>query len=112
MSTTYKKGATHFERGVWNSQPSEIMTLAQCVVSSPAPPMSGETFMPAVYEKYPCDVCRNSHAPNFPGRTVSDLGRLRFYTCPKLPFAIRVMASDRWMPAREKPKERSRLLGN
>jgi hypothetical protein len=29
MSRTYEKGAPHFERGVWNFQPSEIMILAQ-----------------------------------------------------------------------------------
>jgi hypothetical protein len=37
--------------------------------------------------------------------TGPDIGREYVYTCPKPPCTMRVYATDRWEPAREKPPE-------
>jgi hypothetical protein len=61
--------------------------------------------MPALYPNYPCQVCGNPHALYYPGiGTVPDLSKPVFYTCPRLPVAMRGTAGDRWKPVREKPE--------
>jgi hypothetical protein len=61
--------------------------------------------MPALYPDYPCEVCGNLHTLYFPGVAFPDLSKPHFYTCPRLPVAMRVTRGDRWKPMREKPPQ-------
>jgi len=61
--------------------------------------------MPAVYPDYPCRACNGSHTLYFPGiRAIPDLSEPHYYTCTKLPVAMRITASDRWRPVKGKPE--------
>jgi hypothetical protein len=60
--------------------------------------------MPAVYEGYPCECCGNAHTLFFPSVAVPDLSKPHYFTCPKLPVAMRIAGGDRWKPVRSKPE--------
>ena len=61
--------------------------------------------MPALYPDYPCRACNGEHTLYYPGIVPApDLSKPVFFTCDKLPVAMRVTAGDRWKPVREKPE--------
>jgi hypothetical protein len=61
--------------------------------------------MPALYPSHPCQACNGIHDLYYPGiGAVPDLSKPLFFTCPRLPVAMRVTAGDRWKPVREKPE--------
>jgi hypothetical protein len=40
----------------------------------------------------------------YPGiGAVPDLSKPHYFTCPRLPVAMRITGGDRWKPAKEKP---------
>jgi len=62
--------------------------------------------MPALYPDHACRACNGVHTLYYPGisATGPDLSKPVFYTCPRLPVTMRVVAGDRWRPAKEKPE--------
>jgi hypothetical protein len=47
--------------------------------------------MPALSPIYPCEVCGNSHTLDYAGIGPSpDLSKPEFFTCPRLPVAMRI----------------------
>ena len=61
--------------------------------------------MPALYPNYHCEVCGNSHALYYPGiGAVPDLSKPHYFTCPRLPVAMRITGGDRWKPVRCQPE--------
>jgi hypothetical protein len=62
--------------------------------------------MPSFYPSYACLACNGTHDLYYSGfeATGPVLSKHWYYTCTKLPVALRVVAGDRWHPVKVKPE--------
>jgi hypothetical protein len=61
--------------------------------------------MPAIYPSYACLACNGAHRLFYSGLGHSpDTARHFYFTCTKLPVALRVVGNDRWRPVKRKPE--------